>query len=111
MNPWNETVHGISSHDLRNAPAFDEIWSELKCWIEDQNLVAHNAAFDMKVLRSVLKYYDLAAPRVEYFCSVSLSRKAWKQLSSHWLGALCAITIFVFNITGRRRCDAWRLLF
>ncbi|MBP1676958.1 MAG: Exonuclease RNase and polymerase [Bacteroidetes bacterium] len=89
MNPWNERVHGISSADLADAPGFDEIWPELKLWIDDSYMVAHNAAFDMKVLRSALQYYDLAVPWVEYFCSVSLSRRAWKNLPSHSLGTLC----------------------
>jgi len=62
MNPWNERVHGISSADLADAQSFDEIWPELKLWIDDSYMVAHNAAFDMKVLRSALNYYDLAVP-------------------------------------------------
>ena len=89
MNPWNERVHGISAAKLAHALTFDEIWVELKHWIEDSVLVAHNAAFDMRVLRAALAYYDLATPKTDYFCSVSLSRKAWKHLSSHSLGAVC----------------------
>lgn len=89
MNPWNERVHGISSADLVMALSFEELWSELRSWLEDEVLVAHNASFDMNVLRSALAYYDLAVPWIEYFCSVSLSRKAWRHLSSHSLGAMC----------------------
>jgi DNA polymerase-3 subunit epsilon len=89
MNPWNERVHGISSADLAFASTFDDLWSELKPWFEDNYLVAHNASFDMRVLRSVLGYYDLAIPWSEYFCSVSLSRKVWKELPGHSLGVLC----------------------
>lgn len=97
MNPWNERVHGISSRDLVNAKTFEELWIEIKPWIEDQYLVAHNAAFDMKVLRSALAYYDLAIPWSDYFCSVSLSRRAWKGLSSHSLGTLCEFMDIKFN--------------
>lgn len=89
MNPWNQRVHGISTADVANAPTFDELWIEIKPWIEDKTLVAHNAAFDMKVLRSLLQQYDLAVPYTDYFCSVSLSRKVWKNLKSHSLGNLC----------------------
>jgi DNA polymerase-3 subunit epsilon len=89
MNPWNERVHGISAAKVAHALTFDELWSELKPWMEDSVLVAHNAAFDMRVLRAALEYYDLATPKTDYFCSVSLSRKAWKHLSSHSLGAVC----------------------
>jgi len=60
MNPWNERVHGISSKDVATAQTFEDIWGELKSWLDESLLVAHNAAFDMRVLRSALSYYDLA---------------------------------------------------
>jgi DNA polymerase-3 subunit epsilon len=89
MNPWNQRVHGISNSHLVNAINFDELWSELKPWFDDSTLVAHNAAFDMRVLRAALAHYDLAIPNAEYFCSVSLSKKVWKNLPSHSLGVVC----------------------
>lgn len=89
MNPWNERVHGISSKDVSKASTFDELWPELKLWLDDRVIVAHNAAFDMRVLRASLSYYDLAMPSVDYFCSVTLSRKTWTQLSSHKLNVVC----------------------
>jgi DNA polymerase III subunit epsilon len=60
-------------------------------------LVAHNAAFDMRVLRASLACYDLAIPLAEYFCSVSLSRKAWKHLPSHSLGVVSQFHNIHFN--------------
>ena len=97
MNPWNQRVHGISSRDVSNALTFEELWAELHPWMEDSILVAHNASFDMKVLRSALTYYDLAIPRVEYFCTVNVSRKVWKQLPSHSLAAVSEFHNFHFN--------------
>jgi DNA polymerase III subunit epsilon len=97
MNPWNERVHGISAAKVANAATFEELWSELKPWIDDKTLVAHNAAFDMRVLRAALAHYDLAIPYTDYFCSVSLSRKTWKQLSSHSLGVVCDYHQIKFN--------------
>ena len=97
MNPWNQRVHGISSAKVSNVHTFEELWAELKPWLEDQYLVAHNAAFDMRVLRSALAYYDLGLPWAEYFCSVSLSRKTWKHLSSHSLGTVSQYHNIQFN--------------
>jgi DNA polymerase-3 subunit epsilon len=97
MNPWNQRVHGISSANVSNARTFEELWGELKPWLEDQYLVAHNAAFDMRVLRAALGYYDLAIPWAEYFCSVSLSRKTWKHLPSHSLGVVSQYHNIQFN--------------
>lgn len=89
MNYYNQKVHGISAIDVADALTFEELWPQLKPWMEDQVLVAHNASFDMKVLRSSLRYYDLANPHSEYFCSVALSRKIWADLDSYSLGSLC----------------------
>lgn len=97
MNPYNQRVHGISSANLTNSKNFEELWSEIKPFLDETVLVAHNAAFDMNVLRSTLKYYDLAVPKSEYFCSVSLARKTWENLSSHSLGALCDFHGIRFN--------------
>lgn len=97
MNPWNQRVHGISSADVASASTFEDLWIELKPWLEDQYLVAHNAAFDMRVLRSSLRYYELAVPWSEYFCSVSLSRRVWKHLPSHSLGSVSQYHNIQFN--------------
>lgn len=97
MNPWNQRVHGISPACVANELTFDELWGEIKPWLEDQVVVAHNAAFDMRVLRSALSYYDLAIPWIDYFCSVSLSRKVWKFLPSHSLGTVCHYHNIRFN--------------
>lgn len=97
MNPWNKKVHGISSADVATAKTFEELWSELKNWLDDSILVAHNAAFDMRVLRSALAFYDLTLPCASYFCSVSLSRKVWKHLPSHSLATLSQYHDIQFN--------------
>ncbi len=97
MNPWNQRVHGISTSDVSQAQTFEELWPILKQWLDDKIIVAHNAAFDMNVLRYVLNHYDLAVPWIEYFCSVSLSRKVWKELPSHSLGNLCDYHNIRFN--------------
>ena len=97
MNYWNHRVHGITSEDVAAEPTFEELWSKLQPWLDDTCLVAHNAAFDMRVLRSALEYYDLARPKSDYFCSVSLSRKIWKHLPSHSLGVVSQYHDIQFN--------------
>jgi DNA polymerase-3 subunit epsilon len=89
MNPWNERVHGISSSKLVKAKTFDELWTELKPWLDDQIIVAHNASFDTRILRASLAYYELALPSLTYFCSVNLSKKVWTQLAHYTLDSVC----------------------
>ena len=89
VNPYHERIHGISAEQLVSAQTFDELWGELKLWLDEQIVAAHNAPFDMGVLRASLAHYDLAIPYMDYFCSVQVARKVWKQLPSHSLGNLC----------------------
>lgn len=71
-------VHGIYPQDVENEPTFDEIWSEIRPFLEDSFVVAHNAAFDMQVLRRTLMIYDLALPKFNYACSIKIAKKVWK---------------------------------
>ena len=51
-------------------------------------MAAHNAPFDMGVLRAVLEWYELEIPSLRYFCTLSLSRHTWPGLESYALTAL-----------------------
>jgi DNA polymerase-3 subunit epsilon len=97
MNYWNENIHGISTRDLVDAPYFDVAWKEIEPYITDNLLVAHNAAFDVSVLRAVLNYYGISSPTADYLCSVKLARRMWPNMTSHRLDALCRRFGIVFN--------------
>jgi DNA polymerase-3 subunit epsilon len=86
---WNTRVHGISAEDTELAPDFREVWFELQPILAQGPLLAHNAAFDMRVLRSLIGSLELPAPAVRYACTVSMARKAFPNLSSHKLNVVC----------------------
>ncbi len=47
----NVQIHGIHQEDVRNAPKFPEVWQTIQPYFQKNRLVvAHNAAFDTKVL-------------------------------------------------------------
>jgi DNA polymerase III subunit epsilon len=48
---WNSKVHGLTENDVKDSPTFDELWPELLPLLENQIVVAHNASFDISVLR------------------------------------------------------------
>ncbi|WP_240904141.1 exonuclease domain-containing protein [Bacillus sp. N1-1] len=50
---------------------------EIRELVEGKFLIAHNAQFDMSVLRAVLDQYDLPYPMLAYNCTVNLSKKTW----------------------------------
>src|ERR1039457_786847 len=64
---WNMfiDIHGITPAKTRNAPTFDRVWHELKPFIQDEIVVAHNIGFDAGCLAQTLEYYDLAQPTYE----------------------------------------------
>ena len=72
-------IHGITAEMVENEKNFGALWSEIRPYLEDNIVIAHNAEFDTKVLRRVLMQYDLALPRFHYACSVKIAKKVWKK--------------------------------
>jgi len=98
IRPDFTKIHGLTVDDVRNAPTFDKIWdSSMKPFIGDFPLAAHNASFDMGVLRAVLNWYKLEVPSLPYFCTCSLSRRTWPQFKSHALTALAKNFGIIYN--------------
>ncbi len=79
-------VHGIREFDVRNAPSFPEFWEEIRGYFGD-NVVAHNAPFDISCLRESLKFYGLEFPSFDYICTLQISRRI-NNLPSHSLDFL-----------------------
>lgn len=81
----NVEIHGIRPRDVADAPDFAYIWPEIELFIGNDVLVAHNAEFDMGILRSLFSHYCIEKPELRYFCSLQISRRIWPNLSSHAL--------------------------
>ena len=88
FHAMNTRIHGIDAQRVANEPEFDQVWEEAKSYFENANLVAHNASFDIGVLRRVLIQYDLAPPTLTYSCSLAVARRAWRGLPSYGLKSL-----------------------
>ena len=71
-------IHGLSWEDVRRAPTFDAVWSELSPALSvAEFLCAHNASFDRGVLFACCARYGLARPSKGFQCTVSLARSQW----------------------------------
>ncbi len=81
----NIAIHGIRPDDTEHAPEFGEVWSEAMQMIGDRTLVAHNASFDIGVIRRSCEEFELQPPDASYACTVQLSRRTWPDLSAHKL--------------------------
>jgi DNA polymerase-3 subunit epsilon len=89
IRPDFTKIHGLTVDDVRDAPVFADLWdSAIRPFIGGLPLGAHNAPFDMGVLRSVLKWYKLPVPPLRYFCTLALARNTWPELESHALTSL-----------------------
>jgi len=86
---FNTLIHGITPRHVANEPEFNRLWEEIKPLVENQFLIAHNAGFDMSVLRRTLDAYALPYPSLDYSCSYIFSKKVWNGLSAYDLKTLC----------------------
>ncbi|GAB3546027.1 hypothetical protein GCM10027404_05600 [Arthrobacter tumbae] len=73
----NVAIHGITADMVAHQPTFGELFPEIGAFIGDDILVAHNASFDLGVIRSALEVSSLAGPAYDYACTVLLSRRSY----------------------------------
>lgn len=82
--PFNIKIHGITADMVEEAREWGEQLEELRGFIGDDVAVAHNASFDMGVIRAACFETVTPTPRLRYLCSVQVSRKTY-EIPSHRL--------------------------
>lgn len=97
FNPMNTYIHGITERDVVNAPTFEALWPTLNNYLGNNLVVAHNASFDMSVIRQTLDYFNLIYPEMDYLCTANISKKVWPDLQNHKLNTLAARLGFRFE--------------
>ena len=78
FDPMCTMVHHLDPIDVAKAPTFRDQWPAIREFIGDLPLVAHNAPFDMNVLKSTLLSWGLEEIHSQYYDTLSLSRKLLK---------------------------------
>ena len=87
---FNTQLTGIDSEAVRGAPTFGELWARIEPVMSSGVLVAHNASFDMGVLKKCLRDYGIPwQTRVPTLCTVCMGRRLLPDVS-HRLNDLCA---------------------
>lgn len=72
-------IHGIRWEDVREAPAFEDVWPKMRGIIAGSEFIAaHNVRFDRRVLEACCRASGILPPEVAYVCTVALARAAWK---------------------------------
>lgn len=88
---FNILIHGIRPEHVADKPEFNELWTEIKPLLENKFLIAHNAGFDLSVLRKTLETYQIPFPTLNYSCSYIFSKKIWQGLPAYDLKTLCKV--------------------
>lgn len=93
MNPeikisgFIEDFTGISNRMLATAPSIKEVMALLKKFIGDHQLVAHNAAFDLRFLDAEFARIKVNRKN-EFACSLLSSRRIYPEAPNHKLETL-----------------------
>ncbi|MFF1878680.1 exonuclease domain-containing protein [Leifsonia sp. NPDC058230] len=77
FNEWNTRIHGLRAQDVVGAAGWVEQLPDLVAFAEGDHLVAHNAGFDMGVIRAACAATALECPEFSYLCSLQVARKTY----------------------------------
>lgn len=90
---WNIKIHGIHPSDVAAAATWSEQFDRLCTFAGADVLVAHNAGFDLKVLRSATEVSGDICPPYRSLCSLQVARKTY-ELDSYRLPMAAAAAGF-----------------
>lgn len=86
---FNTQLTGICEESVTDAPTFPQVWERIEPIMSSGMLVAHNAVFDMCVLKRCLADYDIVwKPYARYICTVQMGRRILPGMK-HNLNVLC----------------------
>ena len=88
FSPINSAIHGVCADHVRYSPELPDVLAEFSDDLIGATLIAHNAAFDMSVLRAALDGYDEPYPKCSYLCSLKVAKRTWPELSAHRLNVV-----------------------
>ena len=89
FDPYNTFIHGITEEDVADKPEFNQLWDGFRKYFEGRLLVAHNASFDLSVLRHVLDRYGIPYPQLSYLCTRITAKRVWPGLRGYGLTTVC----------------------
>lgn len=74
---WNTRIHGIRAADVASALSWQAQLPDLVAFADGDPLVAHNASFDMGVIRGGCAATAVECPGFDYLCSVQVARRTY----------------------------------
>ncbi|WP_160675984.1 exonuclease domain-containing protein [Clostridium sp. C8-1-8] len=86
--PINIGIHGIRPAMVEKEPEFDVVWEKIKHHFNGNLVIAHNAAFDISVLRKSAELYDIELPAFQYICTMKLAKNFYKGIENAKLNSV-----------------------
>ena len=77
FSEWNIRIHGITPEHVVDAAGWADQMTDLLDAIGDRPVVAHNARFDMGVVRAACFASGVVTPPLDYFCSLRVARRTY----------------------------------
>ena len=85
FSTFNIAIHGITEKQVRRKPEFDIFWPKLWSTLKGKPVIAHNASFDMSVIRHAFDFYGKQYPTINYFCTIAIAKAIWPGLMNYKL--------------------------
>lgn len=86
--PHTTAIHNITDEMIVDAPKLVEILPELKEFLGERAVVAHNAKFDLGFIVMGLHREKIKLSKAMIYCSCKMSRVMHKEVANHKLGTL-----------------------
>ena len=87
--PYHITsLTGITNHDVKDAPYFEDLYNTIKDFVDNSVLVAHNLSFDYSFLKNECASANLEMLDNNAICTLKLAKRLYPQLRSKSLGSL-----------------------
>lgn len=88
FDSMNIKVTGLNPNDFESAPYLSDIWKEIKPYISNKLIVAHNASFDIDVLKKTLIENNIEVPSFNFLCTYILSKSYYTDLDNYKLNTV-----------------------
>ena len=99
-NQKNIEIHNITPEMTINEPEFYQLWDEIKPYLENKLILAHNANnMEYKVLKNTLELYKIPFNELDFqfVDTLSLSKSLFSWLKDYKLSTICRLLGISFN--------------
>lgn len=99
-NQKNIEIHNITPEMTINEPEFYQLWDEIKPYLENKLILAHNANnMEYKVLKNTLELYKIPFNELDFqfVDTLSLSKSLFSWLKDYKLSTVCRLLGISFN--------------